>query len=132
MIGEGSKSHFNLFLLEPIILHTETSGIPKNKNQLRDIAFKRAHERETGFFFNLPPPFYKVSQRGCPCQSGRFSLVTPPLWHVTIKPTNQGWTRQPNPLARYQLLKDPYEHEHKVMTDTCINLKTGWAWHATI
>ncbi len=30
------------------------------------------------------------------------------------------------------LLKNPHKHEHKTMTNTCINLKTGWAWHATI
>ncbi len=61
---------------------------------------------------------------------------------VSSKPTNPGWTRQPNTLAHYmrwtistfRLLKDPHEHRHKAMSDACIliNLKTGWAWHATI
>ncbi len=27
----------------------------------------------------------------------------------------------------FRLLKDRHKHEHKTVTDTCINLKTGWA-----
>ncbi len=29
-------------------------------------------------------------------------------------------------------LKDPHKYEHKTVTDTCINLETGWAWHTKI
>ncbi len=44
----------------------------------------------------------------------------------------KGARRRTTKISTFRLLKDPYEHEHKTMTDTCINLKTGWAWHATI
>ena len=27
---------------------------------------------------------------------------------------------------------DPHKHEHKAITDTCITLNAGWAWHATV
>ncbi len=44
---------------------------------------------------------------------------------VTSKTVDPRWTKPFSSLYKVWLLKDPHKHEHKTVTDTCINLTAG-------